>query len=547
MILTLPGQPQNQSLYKFLLLLFALNIGFYVLLATITQTASNPFSSSGEFFIKIFLVALLTTGTFLLSLEFSGSQTSAFLTWFMITFNLPLIQIPSRIAPLFIGSGVAWGLYLLWRLPDLKKLRIFGRLNQVSMESWAIGAALILVLSGLVFKSRIPNPVFHLSYFVEGLFGLFLDRQLGLFSYAPLYVLTFLGWGMLLQEGLSKKFLILVPGVLIYGIICLIRYGFLVRPFSPEDIIPLLPVLGSLLALFLERIWVGSKLEQASIFFLRSFFLFLLLINMAVMGWIVVKEPHISSLIGKLRNFHISLTESPGREILFFYPNLASNFSWLSWGSWILALGILTFWGYQIKVPGSGVWDPEPGTRTPDLIIKSLAFAGILLLMGILLFQLAPRYYFVSGKYPFYVSINKPTHEIALDAGSVPLSKSIILVSSLANSVGFPHGRAAAILTLVDNHNEEHSFSILAGKHTSEWAFENPEIQRFLFHRQAIIYDSWMTRIRKGPRFEAHRYYAQFDFKKPLVIKKIDLRFTSPAGFKLSRSLLRVEKLVLLY
>jgi hypothetical protein len=145
------------------------------------------------------------------------------------------------------------------------------------------------------------------------------------------------------------------------------------------------------------------------------------------------------------------------------------------------------------------------------------------------------------------VSANNPYREIVLEEDPIPSSKSFILVSSLANSIGFPQGNGVAVLTLQDGRGEEESFSIIVGEHTSEWAFEDPDSKRFMAHNQAMIYNSRITRIRRGPWFEAHRYYTQLDLKKPLKIKKITLRFISPPGFKLPDSVLRIEEFILFY
>jgi len=569
-----PEQVRDLPLGKILVFLFSLNFGGYILLLPITRAASPLFRSPVEFFFKTFFISILTLGIFLLGLSLSRSPASSFLAWLMVTFNFPFIQIPTRLTPLLLGSGIIWGLYLLYRLPDLKNLRVWDRLNRLDVESGAIVFALTLVLLGLAFKSFIPNPVFHPTPFLKGFFGFLLDRQLGIFSYAPLYLLALLGLGALLREGLSKKFLILILGLFMYGMVCLIRYGFpakpsspeLNKPFNPEDIIPLLPVLGSLFAVFLkqarggewERGGRGSRLPapspsspRAPVLLLTLWLsLSLFLLNVGTVGSVLLGDPTVPSLVGKFKNFQTHLAESLGRELFFFYPSLASGFSWISWGVWIPVLGGLTFLGYQMAGPHNfAPLPPQPtsGPRTPSRAMKGPAFAIFFLLVAALLFELAPRYYVVPIKPPLYLSLKKPTWEMDLEGAPVPLSKSCILVSSLANSIGFPQEQVAAILTLEEDSGEVRSFSILSGEHTSEWAFENPEVQPYLAHNQAMIYSSEMTRIRNGPWFEAHTYYVQFDFEKPLKIHKINLRLVSPPGFKLLDSVLRIEKLVLLY
>ena len=548
----LPEIP-DLDLRKLLLFLFSLNLGVYILLAPLTQTSPYPFTSVGGFFIKTLLIASLALGVFVLSLNLSGSLTASFLVWLLITFNFPLVQLPLRFAPLLLGWATLGGAYGLEYLLRVRKWWVLEKLAQTSIESRAILFALMMVLLGLAFKTIVPNPTFHPTSFLEGVFALLLDRQLGLFSYAPLYISAFLGAGVLLRKGLNKKFLTLTPALLVYLLFCLIRYGFpaspfspeLIKPFDPEDIIPLLPTLGGLMALFFGRMF-GKKEGSSfhiSILFSSGLVLIVFLVNLSLVISLLLGYSDIPSLIGKFRNFQVGLAENLGREILFFYPTLASESFWPSWGVWIPVFGFLIFLGYLIH--------PLPVTLEGRQKILGRAIKGItpilLLLIPLFLWLSAPRRFSVPGIYPFYLSLNKPAWEIKLEEDSIPWTRSLILVSSLANSVGFPQSNAIAFLTLSSDKGEIQSFPILVGEHTSEWAFRNPDIQPFLAHNRAMIYNAWVTHIRKGPWFESYNYYAQFDLEKPIKIKKISLYRTLPLDFKLADSVLRVEKLILLY
>ncbi len=562
------------DLRKLILFLFFLNLGVYILLAPLTQTSPYPFTSVGGFFIKTLLIACLTPGVFMLSLSLSGSLTASFLVWLLITFNFPLVQIPLRFAPLLLGWVTLGGAYLLGYLLRVGKRWMLEKLAQTSIESRAILFALMMVLLGLAFKTIVPNPTFHPTSFLESVFALLLDRQLGLFSYAPLYISAFLGAGVLLREGLNKKFLTLTPALLVYFLLCLIRYGFpaspfspeLIRPFDPEDIIPLLPTLGGLMALFFGCM-VGKKDGSSfpiSILFSFGLVLILFLMNLSLVISLFLGYSDIPSLIGKFRNFQVGLAETLGREILFFYPTLASESFWPSWGVWIPVFGFLIFLGYLVHplpVFLTSLTPLPPRSPTPSLPLPQFGGGGrevreavrvigiiiLFLLIPLFLFLKAPRRYPVPGIYPFYLSLNKPAWEIKLEEDSIPLVRSLILVSNLANSVGFPQSGAIAFLTLSSDKGEIPSFPILVGEHTSEWAFRNPDIQPFLAHNRAMIYNAWVTHIRKGPWFESYNYYAQFDLERPMKIKKISLYRTLPLDFKLADSVLRVEKLILLY
>ncbi|HWP46468.1 MAG TPA: hypothetical protein VNM22_04845 [Candidatus Limnocylindrales bacterium] len=537
------------DLRKLILFLFFLNLGGYILLVPLTQTSPYPFTWVGGFFIKTLLIACLTPGVFLLSLSLSGSLTASFLVWLSVTFNFPLVQIPLRFTPLWLGWVTLGGAYLLGYLLRVGKWWVLEKLAQTSIESRAILFALMMVLLGLAFKTIVPNPTFHPPSFLEGVFALLLDRQLGLFSYAPLYLLAFLGAGVLLREGLNKKFLVLTPALFAYLLLCLIRYGFpaspfsseLVRPFDPEDIIPLLPALGGFMALFFGRMFGkkdGSSFHSPIPFSFGPV-LIVFLVNLSLVISLLLGYCNIPSLIGKFRNFQVDLAENLGREILFFYPTLASESFWPSWGVWVPVFGFLICLGYLI--PPLLAW--EGGSKR----VRRIGIGILFLLIPLFLFIKAPRRYSVPGIPPFYLSLNKPAWEIKLEEDSIPLTRSLILVSSLANSVGFPQSNAIAFLTLSSDKEEIQSFPILVGEHTSEWAFGNPDIQPFLAHNRAMIYTAWVTHIRKGPWFESYNYYAQFDLEKPMKIKKISLYRTLPLDFKLADSVLRVEKLILLY
>lgn len=548
------------DLRKLLLFLFSLNLGIYILLAPLTQTSPYPFTSVEGFFIKTLLIASLALGVFVLNLGLSGSLTASFLIWLWMVFNFPLVQIPLRFTPLLLGWISLGGAYLWGYLLRVGKGRILEKLAQTSIETRAILFALVMVLLGLAFKTIVSNPTFHPTSFLEGVFALLLDRQLGLFSYAPLYLSAFLGAGVLFRRGLNKRFLALTPALLVYLLFCLIRYGFpaspfspeLIKPFDPEDVIPLLPTLGGFMALFFGQIFGKKEGSPKSssilsshppILFTSWLVLTLFLVNLSLVTVLLLGYSDIPSLTGKFRNFQTNLTENLGGEILFFYPTLASESFWSFWGVWIPIFGFLIFLGYLTH--------PLPVTlegrqKIPGRAIKSIP-PILLLLIPLFLWVSAPRRYPVPGIYPFYLSLNKPIWEIQLGEEPIPLARSLILVSSLANSVGFPQSNAIAFLTLSGDAGEIQAFPILVGQHTSEWAFRNPDIQPFLAHNQAMIYKAWVTHLRKGPWFESYTYYAQFDFEKPMKIKKIGLYRTLPLDFKLADSVLRVEKLILLY
>lgn len=112
---------------------------------------------------------------------------------------------------------------------------------------------------------------------------------------------------------------------------------------------------------------------------------------------------------------------------------------------------------------------------------------------------------------------------------SQPLKATMIgIVSSMGCSVNIPDRAEVVRITVTDIHGRTHSLSLLAGRDTSEWAFDCEEVRPLMRHQRAKIFQSFPADPSK--RCEGHRYVAILPIGVSAEIKNIDLHWTGPPG-----------------
>ena len=120
------------------------------------------------------------------------------------------------------------------------------------------------------------------------------------------------------------------------------------------------------------------------------------------------------------------------------------------------------------------------------------------------------------------ISNKNPIVEIPIS--DAIFSRGIRLESVLANSMEVPQGAEIAVLDVFSSDGEKQSFNILAGKDTSEWAWERNSVKLKIKHKKAKISDSWLMADRYLP-YLAHNYYTYFEFEKPVSPAKISVSY----------------------
>ncbi|HEY6230958.1 MAG TPA: YfhO family protein [Pyrinomonadaceae bacterium] len=105
-------------------------------------------------------------------------------------------------------------------------------------------------------------------------------------------------------------------------------------------------------------------------------------------------------------------------------------------------------------------------------------------------------------------------------------SDSLLLVTSLANSVLMPQGSTVARVRI---HTTEGLIEreIRAGMETAEWAHERPDVRRIIKHGLAPIFDSAV--VKGAPDFPAYRYKTLLTFNRPARVTEVEITNVTPS------------------
>jgi hypothetical protein len=113
----------------------------------------------------------------------------------------------------------------------------------------------------------------------------------------------------------------------------------------------------------------------------------------------------------------------------------------------------------------------------------------------------------------------------------------LVVVSALACSVSAADEAEVARLTLTDVDGRTAALPLRAGRDTSEWAHDCPDVRPQVRHRRARVFGSRAAVREGGARCEAHDYLARFDLPAGLKeITKIELASAgAPAALALKK------------
>jgi hypothetical protein len=93
----------------------------------------------------------------------------------------------------------------------------------------------------------------------------------------------------------------------------------------------------------------------------------------------------------------------------------------------------------------------------------------------------------------------------------------VALLTSLAWSETVPDRTVVARIRLHDKEGHTFNFDLRAGDHTSEWAFDRPDIRARIKHKRAPVATSYEVEDPQG-KYEAHSYVSTFAFPRKTVI-----------------------------
>jgi hypothetical protein len=101
----------------------------------------------------------------------------------------------------------------------------------------------------------------------------------------------------------------------------------------------------------------------------------------------------------------------------------------------------------------------------------------------------------------------------------------VALVTALANSVNIPNGTTVGKLTVTTIDGKTFTFPILAGRDTSEWAWDRPDVQPLIKHQRAQIFSSTLQQDARVGSFEGHNYLCVFPLGGRYQISNLKLQW----------------------
>ena len=113
-------------------------------------------------------------------------------------------------------------------------------------------------------------------------------------------------------------------------------------------------------------------------------------------------------------------------------------------------------------------------------------------------------------------------------AVSSPASR-VALVTRLACSTGILDGEEVARLIVRDSTGVSQTFAIKAGQHTSEWAYDCPNVKPGMKHSRAQIFRTFEARMYDSA-CEGHFYKTELLLEKPVQSPQIELQWVGQRG-----------------
>ncbi len=117
------------------------------------------------------------------------------------------------------------------------------------------------------------------------------------------------------------------------------------------------------------------------------------------------------------------------------------------------------------------------------------------------------------------VKLRSGTHAEML-AGGVKATE-LAIISTLANSSGISDGVPVARINLHTTDGRIIERELQAGRDTSEWAWDRPDVRASIKHRRAAVAESSVANSPSGD-FQSHRYLARIKFE-PAQIERIEI------------------------
>jgi Bacterial membrane protein YfhO len=115
----------------------------------------------------------------------------------------------------------------------------------------------------------------------------------------------------------------------------------------------------------------------------------------------------------------------------------------------------------------------------------------------------------------------------------------LAMVSFLACASAILDDTETVSVVVTDSQEQAYTYSFRAGRDTSEWALECPDVAREIRHRLAPVFSSFPI-TRPGSTCQGHRYVGTLGFGKELDVKVLEFTWTGPPA-----ALIGIEKIAL--
>lgn len=468
---------------------------------------------------------------------------------FFDTYSLPPWQLPGLVFPYFFGGAMRgpyrlpyWGReiaaimagyagMLAW-LPAIGALALGKRDGRVIF--WGAVAVVSLLLA---FGGYLPLELNHLLYRLPG-------YQAFRGPYRHQFELTFAlamlaGWGMTMlaqSEREAVRRALRLAGLSVGAIVLAVAGLYLCWPAGPgrsltdpELLVPLTCFAVSLAILLGAAKWGFAS--RAAMFLLPT----VLLLDLAMYGhffhWRIAEfrvedrlpDPPAVQLIksreSNLHDFRVMTQLTSPYDFSYAWPE-DRNYDLVDQPNISLLRGLQSASGYDVLRParfgelagsaGASLQGflQDPGSFLPydrglDLLNVKYLIVGHGGATGAMPGPTYDGIYFSLSKLPFEF---KAKSNAATEAEGAPATE-IAIVSSLANSAALRDGTPLLKLRLFAKDGQVIERELLAGRHTSEWAYDRPDVRPQVKHQRARVVEN---RVENG--FPAHSYLGRLVF-----------------------------------
>ena len=122
-----------------------------------------------------------------------------------------------------------------------------------------------------------------------------------------------------------------------------------------------------------------------------------------------------------------------------------------------------------------------------------------------------------------------PRGSVRFHSPNLSPTSRVALVTRLACSTGIVDGEEVARLIVRDTSGVSQTIAIKAGQHTSEWAYDCPNVKPDMKHSRASVFSTFPTKMYDTP-CEGHFYTTVLQLEKPVRAPEVELQWVGQHG-----------------